>query len=90
MPERDEHGSWSDIFWALALLGRGSAVPTTATYAKTWHRTNTVQQWTDARHDRERLRRDIDRSLAELPAGTRAVVDWAARLRRAGRDRGDR
>lgn len=86
MPERDEHGSWSDIFWALRLLCRGAAVPTTATYAKTWHRASTVQQWTDARDDRAQLRLDIDRALAELPARTRAVVDWAAR-RRAPRQR---
>ena len=86
MPERDEFGSWSDILWALSLLSRGAAAPTTAQYEKTWHRTSTVHQWTDARDDREQLRLDIDRALAELPARTRAMVDWAAR-RRAPRQR---
>ncbi len=90
MPERDEHGSWSDIFWALRLLTRGAAVPTTARYEKTWHRTSTVQQWTDARDDRGQLRLDIDHALAELPARTRAVVDWAARRRAPGQRVGDR
>jgi len=79
LPERDEHGSWSDIMWALTLLGRGAAVPMSAGYAKTWHATSAVQQWRDARDDRAQLGLDIDRALAELPRGTRAVVDWAAR-----------
>jgi len=79
MPDRDEHGSWSDIFWALRLLCRGAAVPTNATYSKTWHHSSTVQQWTDARDDRDQLRRDVGRTLAELPASTRRMVDWAAR-----------
>jgi hypothetical protein len=90
MPERDEHGSWSDIFWALSLLTRGAAVPTTATYEKTWHGGSTVQRWTDARDDRERLRLDIDRTLADLPARTRAVVDWAARRRAPVQSGGER
>jgi hypothetical protein len=81
MPDRDEHGSWSDIFWALRLLCRGAAVPTNAPYAKTWHHTSTVQQWTDARDDRDQLRHDIDRAIAELPASTRRMVDWATRRR---------
>jgi hypothetical protein len=88
IPERDEHGSWSDILWALQLVGRGAAVPMHAAYAKTWRHDSTVQQWTDARNDRAQLALDIDLTLGELPRSTRAVVDWVRRYGRASRGEG--
>jgi hypothetical protein len=74
LPETDAHGSWSDIYWALRLLGRGAAVTIEEDYAKTWHRASAVQQWRDARDDREQLGRDIDLALSEIPLLERMIV----------------
>lgn len=81
LPATDAGGSWSDIYWALRLLGRGAVVTTGAEYAKAWHRSSAVQQWHDARHDRAQLRRDIDRVLAEIPLIERLLAHRFARRR---------